>query len=99
SDISLNDQSRLTVLVESRRGYQNLCRLLSRMHLRSEKGEGRATWQDFADYANGLVAMVHNTTHAERAMEIFGKGSTYIEIQRHQRREQEIANQQRIDCA
>ena len=99
SDISLGDKTCLTVLVESRRGYQNLCRLLSRMHLRSEKGEGRATWQDFADYANGLVAMVHNSAHAERAMEIFGKGNTYIEIQRHQRREQEIANQQRIDCA
>ena len=36
---------RLTVLVANRIGYRNLCRLLTRMNLRSPKGEGRARWE------------------------------------------------------
>ncbi len=98
-DVSLEGGHRLTVLVENRRGYQNLCRLLTRMHLRSEKGEGRATWQDFSDHANGLVALVHEPALAARALEVFGVGNVFVELQRHRRREQEIANQRRIDCA
>ncbi|MDZ7639388.1 MAG: error-prone DNA polymerase [Bryobacterales bacterium] len=98
-DVSLENNQRLSVLVESRRGYQNLCRLLTRMHLRSEKGEGRATWQDLSDHASGLIAMVYEPSQAARAVEAFGPGSVFVELRRHRRREQEIANQHRIDCA
>ncbi|MCL4781727.1 MAG: error-prone DNA polymerase [Bryobacterales bacterium] len=98
-DISLEDGQRLTVLVESRRGYQNLCRLLTRIHLRSPKGEGRCVWQDLLDHAGGLVALVHEPAQATRALDAFGAGSVFIELRRHLRREQEIANQRRIECA
>ena len=87
-DISLEDGQRLTVLVESRRGYQNLCRLLTRMHLRSPKGEGRGVWQDLSDHAGGLVALVHEPAQAARAMDAFGAGSVFVELRRHLRREQ-----------
>src|SRR5689334_3876129 len=33
----------LPLLVENRKGYQNLCRLITRMKLRAAKGEGQAT--------------------------------------------------------
>ena len=90
---------RLTVLVKNRRGYQNLCRLLTRMHLRSPKGEGRAAWDDLEEYAGGLVALTGDLRHADPLQAIFGPKNLYIEIQRHFRREQERANQAMIDFA
>ena len=92
-------QNRLTVLVKNRRGYQNLCRLLTRMHLRSPKGEGNATWNDLEEYAEGLVALAGDLHHADPLQAIFGPKNLYIEIQRHFRREQEQANQFRIEYA
>ena len=94
-----NGTDRFTVLVESRRGYQNLCRLLTRMHLRSPKGEGRATWNDLEEYAEGLVALTGDLRHADPLHAIFGSKNLYIEIQRHFQREQEQANQFRIEYA
>ncbi|MEZ5363563.1 MAG: PHP domain-containing protein [Bryobacterales bacterium] len=90
---------RLTVLVESRRGYQNLCRLLTRMNLRAPKGEGRATWQDLDDFSPGLVALLHDVRDEDPVRGIFGPRNVYVELQRHMRREQERDNQARIELA
>ncbi|MEZ5367474.1 MAG: PHP domain-containing protein, partial [Bryobacterales bacterium] len=90
---------RLTVLVESRRGYQNLCRLLTRMNLRAPKGEGRATWQDLDDFSPGLVALLHDVRDEDPVRGIFGPRNVYVELQRHMRREQERDNQDRIELA
>ena len=67
------------------------------MHLRSPKGEGRATWDDLEEYAGGLVALTPDLHHAGPLEAIFGPKNLYIEIQRHFRREQEQANQFRIE--
>ena len=49
---------RLPLLVESRIGYQNLCRLISRFKLReSKKAEGSALASDFEEYGKGLVCL------------------------------------------
>ena len=49
---------RLTLLVESRKGYQNLCRLITRYKLREkEKGTGTATLDEVAEHAEGLVCL------------------------------------------
>src|SRR5262249_25687142 len=49
---------RLTLLVESRKGYQNLCKLITRYKLREEeKGTGTATLEEVAEYAEGLVCL------------------------------------------
>ena len=42
AEVTAQDGSRYTLLVESRRGYQNLCRLITRMKLRSGKKGGAA---------------------------------------------------------
>src|SRR4026207_260602 len=47
----------LPVLVENRAGYQNLCRLLTRAHLRAPKGEGAVRWDELPEFAEGLVAL------------------------------------------
>src|ERR1044071_4180569 len=48
AEITLTGGARLPLLVEDREGYQNLCRLITRMKVRAPKGEARATWEDLA---------------------------------------------------
>ena len=48
---------RLPLLVASRLGYQNLCRLITRMKLRAKKGEGRACADELQEHAAGLVCL------------------------------------------
>src|SRR5271154_3828502 len=48
---------RYTLLVENRTGYQNLCRLISSMKLRSEKGTAAASETEFRKYAQGLICV------------------------------------------
>ena len=43
AELSMEDGAILPVLVENRTGYQNLCRLITRMKLRAKKGEGAAS--------------------------------------------------------
>lgn len=90
---------RLTVLVETRAGYRNLCRLLTRTNLRSSKGTGRALWTDIEEHASGLVALLHDLRDEDPVRGIFGRGNVYVELQRHLLREQERANRARIEFA
>ena len=90
---------RLTVLAESRAGYRNLCRLLTRMNLRSPKGEGRARWEDIEEHSAGLVALLGDLRDEDPVRGIFGPRNVYVELQRHLLREQERANRSRIDFA
>jgi error-prone DNA polymerase len=49
---------RLPLLVKSRTGYQNLCRLITRYKLREkEKGTGTATLEEVAEHTEGLVCL------------------------------------------
>jgi len=98
-DVSLYSGRRMTVLAENRRGYRNLCRLLTKVHLRADKGAGRARWDDFEAYAGGLVALVDDLRDGERILSAFGRNNVYVELQRHFREEQERANQARIEFA
>ena len=57
AEITLADGARLPVLVEDREGYQNLCRLITKMKLSAPKGEAAASWEDLEAYAGGLVCL------------------------------------------
>jgi error-prone DNA polymerase len=48
---------RYPLLVASRAGYQNLCRLITRMKLRARKGEGHVSPEEIAEYAAGLICL------------------------------------------
>ena len=53
-----NDGSfRLPLLVSSRLGYQNLCRLITKMKLRAKKGEGSACPDELQEHAAGLICL------------------------------------------
>jgi error-prone DNA polymerase len=49
---------RVSLLCESRDGYHNLCRLITRLKLNQQsKGEGAATLPDIEEYSTGLVCL------------------------------------------
>jgi len=98
AELTMEDKMVLPVLVESRGGYQNLCRLLTRAHLRSEKGKASVRWDELPEFAEGLVALTGDeegplvTAIAERKNPVqviekllhsFGKDHLFIEVQRH----------------
>ena len=54
----LSAPARLSLLCESRAGYQNLCQLITQFKMREQtKCEGAATTRDFEQYASGLICM------------------------------------------
>jgi error-prone DNA polymerase len=74
------------LLVEDRRGYQNLCRLLTRAWDGRRKAEGpRATHALLAEHAGGLVALAGPTARADLPdlVAAFGRGNVFLEVQRH----------------
>ncbi|SPF50305.1 Error-prone DNA polymerase, DnaE-like protein [Candidatus Sulfotelmatobacter kueseliae] len=48
---------RLPLLVASRAGYQNLCRLITKMKLRTKKGEGAVLPEELEEHAEGLICL------------------------------------------
>src|SRR5262245_57828064 len=57
SEITLADGSRLPLLVEDREGYQNLCRLITRMKLGAPKGSATPALDDLEPCTGGLVCL------------------------------------------
>lgn len=57
AELTLEDGCVLPVLVESRTGYQNLCRLITQSKLRAEKNKGSVQWNELPEFAEGLVAL------------------------------------------
>jgi error-prone DNA polymerase len=97
SEITCANGFTYPLLAETREGYQNLCRLVTRMKLRARKGEGAATLEELAEFARGLICL---TRHPDtRLLEIFGKHNVYAEIQRHHHRAEEARNQAMVECA
>ena len=47
----------LPLLVSSRLGYQNLCRLITKMKLRAAKGEGSVREEELQEHATGLICL------------------------------------------
>src|SRR5947209_15274982 len=57
-ELSMEDGNILPVLVENRTGYRNHGELLTKAHLRSEKGKCAARWNELPQFAEGLVAFL-----------------------------------------
>ncbi len=55
--LCLCGEFRLPLLVESRAGYQNLCRLITKMKLRAKKGEGAVCADELQEHASGLICL------------------------------------------
>jgi len=62
AEVRCSDGSYYPLLVKSRKGYRNLCRLITRTKLRTEKhpkpgGEAAATPEEIAEFAEGLICL------------------------------------------
>ena len=115
AEITLPDKTRYTLLVKSQTGYQNLCRLITRMKLRAgtknpKPGhEPAATPADLAEFSAGLLCLTGgdegplarhpHQKTLETLTGIFGKDNVYVELQRHLHRPEEAFNQAAIDLA
>jgi error-prone DNA polymerase len=91
---------RYALLAESRQGYQNLCRLLTKIKLRTGHGDqesATATAEDVAEHAAGLVCL--SSERVEQMVDIFGRHNVFVELQRHYDRDEEHRNQAAIAIA
>jgi error-prone DNA polymerase len=62
AEVTCTDGARYSLLVTSQRGYQNLCRMISRMKLRTAKHpkpgqEPAATPEELAEFSEGLLCL------------------------------------------
>ena len=97
------------MLVASREGYQNLCRLVTRMKLAAPKGEGALALDDLDGAVGGLVALAGRAVIngprfgvgglVDRLVGIFGRSNVCVELQRHLLRDEEADNHTLRDLA
>ncbi len=109
AELTLAGGGCLPLLVESQRGYQNLCRLITDLKSGRKKGEGAldlpALEED--DRAQGLIALPGvdtlgfppDTDRLAHVLRVFGAANVAVDVQRHRRRRQEAANQALLDLA
>src|SRR5580658_5895830 len=106
AEITAKEGFRYPLLVETREGYQNLCRLLSKIKLREANGnqhQAAATLEDLAEHSRGLICLTGGEerllARIEQIIGIFGKNNVYVELQRHRLREEERRNQAAMNLA
>jgi error-prone DNA polymerase len=80
----LPGEFRLPLLVASRAGYQNLCRLITKMKLRVGRKEGAcASEQDFVEHAGGLVCLTGGEEGPlAAALALGGSGAAFGAVKR-----------------
>ncbi|MFM8441244.1 MAG: PHP domain-containing protein, partial [Acidobacteriota bacterium] len=106
AEVTMFDGASLPLIPVNRRGYQNLCRLLTDIKLREQKGEHRATFEDLEMYSSDIICLsgghedglvprsVRSGSHVrtvDRLRTIFDD-RFFIEVQRHLRRDEEQVN-------
>ena len=108
-------ETRVNLLVRSRRGYRNLCRLLTAGALNHPKGEARIDWTLLEEHAAGLHCLAGAETDpvgralAREGLEAAGRqlerlhavfpGRLHVEISRHGIRAEEHRNQALVRLA
>jgi len=100
---------RLPVLVSSADGYQNLCRLVTKMKMRAPKGEGALAIDELDGFTSGLVALAGRPIldarrHGvggmlDRLVGLFGRDRVCVELQRHLLRDEECDNEALTELA
>ncbi|MGI9589815.1 MAG: PHP domain-containing protein, partial [Myxococcota bacterium] len=94
----------LLLLVESRAGYRNLCRLITRGRADRAKNESQVGWDDLEEHAAGLVALVRGDADLSpallhRSLATFGRERVWVDVSRHLDRAAEAAARRAVDLA
>ena len=90
---------RLSVLVENKTGYKNLCKLLTAGALAHPKGQALYNWKLVEQYAEGLRCLTRADEATLHKISGIFKGRTHVELQRHHRRDEEHENVRLVDLA
>jgi len=106
---------RLTLLVESREGYRNLCKLVTAAAAGRPKGEAAAEWAAVEEHAAGLHVLTGgDESPLARLLDNGGidaargwlerlaaafPGRVHVELQRHGRRDEERRNRALVELA
>jgi error-prone DNA polymerase len=107
AELTLEGGGCLPVLVASRAGYQNLCRLITGMKAGVAKGTGVFRLDGLEGAVDGLVALPGTETlghppdnaRLEALLRAFGRANVAVDVQRHRRRDRELANETLADMA
>jgi error-prone DNA polymerase len=99
SELRLAGEGTLTLLVENRAGYKNLCKLLTAGAFAHPKGQARYTWEQVEQYAEGLHCLTRADEETLHKISGIFKGRTHVELQRHFVREEERHNNRLLDLA
>ena len=105
SELSIGDGTKLVVIARTLRGYQNLCGLISKGRLRSEKGKSVVAWHEVCEHAEDVIALWggrHSALSAEaepvrvagQLRDAFGD-RLYAMLARHQEPE-DVTDEQRL---
>ncbi|MGC1676477.1 MAG: error-prone DNA polymerase [Candidatus Binataceae bacterium] len=107
AELTLDDGSRLYVLIPDRERYKNLCRMITASKLRAAKGAGRITLDDLERHGHGMICLGGGTMSplsrmlirgedprplCDRLGGIFGGKNLYIDLQRHLDADEERLN-------
>ncbi|HET9167700.1 MAG TPA: PHP domain-containing protein, partial [Candidatus Angelobacter sp.] len=57
AEVTCTEGGRLVLLVKAAEGYKNLCRLMTRMKLRAEKGKGTVDLEEAREFSAGLICL------------------------------------------
>jgi error-prone DNA polymerase len=100
SEVTLEDGTRLTLLVCDADGYANLCELISRAQLRGSKGDARARIEDLDARSGGLIALSRSLDPArvDALRARFGE-RCYLELQHHLTPEDAATNDRLVRLA
>src|SRR3990172_12183085 len=94
SQITVDDGATLVLLASTHEGYRNLCRLVTRGRLRSEKGTSRVSWQEVAEHQDGLLPLWIGERPLQILKEAFGD-RLYALATRH-RRDLDVPHEKRL---
>ncbi len=109
ADLTLaGEGGRLLLLVESRAGYRNLCRLITLGHAGRPKGTSAVSLGQVAEHADGLCCLTGGALDLAvergtavgllgRLKDIFGEGRLWVEIGRHHERDEARRNAKLVD--
>jgi len=114
AEVLCEDGARYPLLVRDKLGYQNLCQMITRAKMRTAKDKPAiVTFSELEEFSKGLICLSgdgdgplalalrrkQGRACLEKMTGIFGRGNIYIELQRHNIREEEVRNQAAVDLA
>ena len=114
AEVRCEDGAYYPLLVRDQTGYRNLCQMLTRAKMRTSKNKPTVvTFADLEEFSLGLLCLTgdgdgplalairkhQGRACLDRMIGIFGRRNVYVELQRHNLREEEARNQAAIQLA